>query len=195
MLCFVSIFVANHFFLFVLLTLRPSCTAAALSDGPRRCPTHSPPQSAWATGAHSQRLQPQSSTSCVFVFPYLKLQYIAGLHDELAGCQDVVRVVLVLVRPVQVEGRVSTEAGGADGVGVEAPALLVGNALWLFWKHEEKDGVRRSQDPCHTTPKKQTNALTIVEVVEQGGRVDVRAPDQDVVDGPLRSLQAGAGQA
>lgn len=84
------------------------------------------------TGVHSQLLQPQTRTRlCAFVVPYLKLQNIAGLHDELAGRQDVVRVVLVLVGPVQVEGRVSAEAGGANGVGVEAPALLVGNALWL----------------------------------------------------------------
>lgn len=124
MLCFIFKFVANYIYV-VLLTLRPSCTAAALSDGPRRCPTHSPPQSARATGAHSQRLQSHSCTSCVSVVPYLKLQNIAGLHDELAGCQDVVRVVLVLVGPIQVERRVSAEAGGADGVGVEAPALLV----------------------------------------------------------------------
>lgn len=64
-------------------------------------------------------------TSCAYVAAYLKLQNVAGLHDELPGCQDVVRVVLVLVGPVEVEGRVSAEAGGADGVGVEAPALLV----------------------------------------------------------------------
>lgn len=48
---------------------------------------------------------------------------------------------------------------------------------------------------CFPQPPNKQNTLTIVEVVEQGGRVDVRAPDQDVVDGPLGSLQAGAGQA
>lgn len=61
---------------------------------------------------------------------YLKLQNVSGLHDELPGGQDVVRPVLVLVGPVQVEGWVSTEAGRTHGVRVEAPALLMGNTLW-----------------------------------------------------------------
>lgn len=85
--------------------------------------------------------------------PYLKLQNIAGLHDELAGRQDVVRVVLVLVGPVQVEGRVSAEAGGADGVGVEAPALLVRDALWLVGGTKRSEVSGRSQGLCPLTPK------------------------------------------
>lgn len=40
-----------------------------------------------------------------------------------------------------------------------------------------------------------TVLLTVIEGVEQSGRVDVRAAHQDVVDGPLRPLQAGGGQA
>ena len=60
---------------------------------------------------------------------YLELQDVSGLNDELPRGQDVVRVVLVLVGPVQVEGRVPTEAGGTHSVGVEAPALLVRHAL------------------------------------------------------------------
>lgn len=53
---------------------------------------------------------------------------------------------------------------------------------------------RRTQGLCSYLPP-QKSTLTIVKVVEQGGRVDVGASDQDVVDGPLRPLQAGAGQA
>ena len=60
---------------------------------------------------------------------YLELQDVPGLNDELPCGQDVVRVVLVLVGPVQVEGRVPTEAGGAHSIGVEAPALLMRHAL------------------------------------------------------------------
>lgn len=83
-----------------------------------------------------------------FVIAYLKLKNVAGLHDELTRCQDVVRVVLVLVGPVQVEGRVSAEAGGADGVGVEAPALLMGSALWLVGARKRREVSWRSQLLC-----------------------------------------------
>lgn len=79
---------------------------------------------------------------------YLKLQNVAWLHDKLTRCQDVVRVVLVLVGPVQVEGRVSAEAGRADGVRVKAPALLVGSALWLVGGRKRRKVRRRSQRPC-----------------------------------------------
>lgn len=134
------------------LTWRPSCTAAGQSAGPRRCPTRSPPRS--AIGGDSQRLQPQSRAAGVLIVPYLKLQNVARLHDELAGGQDVVRVVLVLVGPVQVEGRVPAEAGRANSVGVEAPALLVRNALCEGLQTQRRLGGGVQANPPTTPPSK-----------------------------------------
>lgn len=60
------------------------------------------------------------------IFPYFKLHHVSRLDDELAGGESIVGLVLLFVRPVEVEGRVATESCCPYCVRVKTPIFFVG---------------------------------------------------------------------
>lgn len=63
------------------------------------------------------------------ISPYFKLHHVSRLDDELAGGESIVGLVLLLVRPVEVEGRVATEPCCPYCVRVETPVFFVGRSF------------------------------------------------------------------